>query len=63
LLIAASGVGQLVASVVKVGPPAPSRHACAGSGPASESQARAVGHCEDEDAVALMARADFCRTE
>jgi hypothetical protein len=63
LLIAASGVGQFAASVVKVGPPAPWRHACAGSGPPSESQARAVGHCEDKDSLPLVARADFCRTE
>jgi hypothetical protein len=33
------------------------------SAPFIPSPAEAVGHSEDEDALALMARADFCRRE
>jgi hypothetical protein len=59
----ASGVGHRDAIVTSVGPPACARLAWFRSAPASESHTRAVGHREDEDAVALVRRADLCRAE
>lgn len=48
----AAGVGQLIADSCKSGPPAP-RSSRLELGP--PEAAFAVGHCEDEDALALMA--------
>lgn len=55
-----TGVGQVAARAGRA-MPVVDRSAIAKSGPASE--ARGVGHAEDEEALALLAKADFRRAE
>lgn len=59
----AVGVGQAETTVTSDGLPVFSRFAWFKSGPPSESQTLAVGHAEEEDPFAFVARADFCRRE